>query len=126
MLSDFAQIDGVSHISDGQWFFDNCFRWIFSIEPSVSTIETFSKSILFALLQLYSCFGNTNFCLYIILLDDSCNGILANVLIFQCSVNCIKSIWYDWAESLLSWHSCYCKNLIYEFLDRIIVYLIFW
>lgn len=85
-------------------FLKNCFWRLFSIKPAISTVEAFSKDIMFSFFKLNSIIWQTNFCLNIILLDNACNCLFTNMLIFKNSINFIESIWNDWTELLSSWH----------------------
>lgn len=103
MLKNFLQIHECFMWS--YWVFLKNGLWrFFCIKPSVSTVETFSKNILFSFFKLNTIFWKTNFCLYIILFNNPCNIVWADMLILESSVNFIETVWNDWTEFLSSWH----------------------
>ncbi len=80
------------------------FRRLFRIKPSILAIEALSKDITLSLFKLNSILGNTYFRLYLILLNDSCDHVWPNMLIFKSGIDLIKSVWGYRTKRLSSWH----------------------
>ena len=93
-------------------FFNNSFCWVFSIQPSIFWFETFLKIVLFSFFQFNSFFGNRDFSLNISLLNDGCDNIVCNMLIFDSGIDLIETIWYGLVEISFSWHF---ENMLLSF-----------
>jgi hypothetical protein len=98
-------IECIETILEGRGvFFDNGFRGLFGVEPSISAVEALAKGVLFAFFKFDTVFGDADFSLYVVLFDDSGDHVGTDVLVLEGSVDFIESVGDDGAELLSAGH----------------------
>lgn len=68
---------------------------MFGIKPSIFAVEALAKGVVFALFEFNAVFGDANFGLYIVLFDDSCDHVGADMLILESGIDFIESVGDD-------------------------------